>query len=80
LFPITLTPDNSVRCPFPLAKLSDQQVAEIRARYAGGVSRAGPRVTHQQLADAYGVSPSDVTMIIGRKARAVVTPARPTQG
>lgn len=29
-----------------------------------------------QLADAYGVSPSDVTMIIGRKARAVVTPAR----
>lgn len=57
----------------PQAKITDQQVSEIRTRYADGLSGARPRVTHQQLADLYGLSPSYVTTIIGRKAQAVVT-------
>jgi len=60
----------------PQAKLTDQEVAEIRTRYADGLSGTRPRVTHQQLADLYDVSPSCVTTIIGGKARAIVTPAR----
>ena len=56
----------------PQAKLTDQQASEIRTRYADGLSGTRPRVTHQQLADLYGVSPSHVTLIIGRKAGAVV--------
>lgn len=60
----------------PQAKLTDQEVAEIRTRYADCLSGTRPRVTHQQLADLYDVSPSCVTTIIGEKARAIVTPAR----
>jgi hypothetical protein len=53
----------------PLARLTDQEVAEIRARYAEGLSGNRPRVTHQELADRYGRP--HVTVIIGGKARAV---------
>jgi len=51
-------------------------VSEIRTRYADGLSGARPRVTHQQLADLYGVSHSYVTINIGGKARAIGTLAR----
>jgi hypothetical protein len=60
----------------PQARLTDQEVAEIRARYADGLSGTGPRVTHQQLADHYGVCRSRVTTIIGWKGRTIITPAR----
>lgn len=43
------------------AKLNDELVLEIRARYAAG------GITHQKLADIYGVCRSKITHIINRK-------------
>jgi hypothetical protein len=52
----------------PLARLSDQQVAEIRERFAAG-ERNGV------LAQAYGVSTAHVSKICHGQRRAVVTTA-----
>lgn len=46
------------------ARLTDAQVKAIRERYG-----APPRITHRELADAYGVSPSNISVILSRKSR-----------
>lgn len=51
-----------------MAKLSDEQVVEARLRYAAG------GVTHQQLADEYGVGRSTVTEAIRGTWRNITTP------
>lgn len=52
-----------------LAKLTEPQVREIRARYAAG------GVSHRALAGEYGVSKSAIGLIVLRRTWAHVTPA-----
>ena len=47
----------------PLARLSDEQVAQIRAAYAQGGT------THGKLADQYGVSRESITKLINNASR-----------
>lgn len=53
----------------PTAKLTDVQVAEIRARYAAGRAGEGPRETVKTLAAAFGVSPGQIHNIVSGKQR-----------
>lgn len=47
------------------AKLTQAAVTEIRSQYAAGRAGAGPRLTHDHLAEMYGVSRTCVTLAIG---------------